>query len=90
LRTDAVIINNPCSAQEFGFAVGGRIYIVEEFLKNHETNIIDIILPGINYQDSSDERRVKEELQHKVRINISLRFTYAQCPENIGPYSFAS
>ncbi|ODM91996.1 hypothetical protein Ocin01_14685 [Orchesella cincta] len=47
-RTDLVIVNNPCIAQEFALAVGGLIYVSEGLLTEGMKQLKSVILPGVD------------------------------------------
>lgn len=79
-RTDMVVLPNPCVAQEFAVAAGGRIYLVEEFLRDYKRNMLDIVLPGLGDIDadaSESEQRMK--WKHGVRT-IQTFFQIVQLP----------
>lgn len=63
-RSDMVVIENPCIAQEFTFSVGGSLYVVEGLLADGPRNAKKVILPyfpdskKINSSAPSPQRQV--------------------------------
>lgn len=55
-RTDAVIMTNPCVAQEFAMSVAGSLYVVDGLLKAGISNARKVVLPEFTQPVGGDQR----------------------------------
>jgi len=83
-RTDAVVVSNPCISQEFALAIAGRIYVVEKFLSDYKKDVIDVVLPGLDFDDSNNANRAKPDPVSSVqrltlKINNFTHLSYWHC-----------
>ncbi len=77
-RTDMVVIENPCIAQEFVFSVGGSLYVVDGLLTDGPSNARKVTLPyfpdskKINSSTPSPEHQVNYK-NLEVVSNLKLK-----------------
>lgn len=68
-RSDMVVISNPCVVQEFAFAVGGSLYIAENFLRLGSEQTKRVVVPYFPHNQGSIDPNATSEFPDFLRVS---------------------